>query len=128
MKFYRIHDINLDKVQLVPRHDLEADGSFIAFDIVSDIDTSGLLGEVFSRLTIIKYFNGVVLLQVKCKYSAKDKRHHTVETYGICTKEESDTLEELYCKAMDLPTSYLMPASIGGEKYTAIMKKCYSFC
>lgn len=128
MDFYIIHPINIDRAKLIPRPDLDLDGSFIAFDIVGGIDTRGLLAEEFSRFTIFKFPNGVVLLQIKCKYSPKPRaRCHTIETYGVCTQEEATTMNELYSKSIGDMAHGPLTGEIGGEWYDEIFSRCYPF-
>lgn len=128
MDFYMIHPIDIDSVTLIPRPDLDLDGSFTAFDIVGGIDTRDLLAEECSRFTIFKFPNGVVLLQIKCKYSPKPRaRCHTIKTYGVCTQEEAAAMNELYSKSIRAAAHGLLTSEIGGEWYDEIFSRCHPF-
>lgn len=127
MKFYRMRDIDLDKVQIIPRLDLDVDGSFTAFDLVGNIDTTGLLAAVFSRFTIFKLPHGVIRLRIKCKYNPSGKRCQTVETYGVCTQEESELLDAIYRNAADASPDEISGGEVGGSYYDKIYCMCHPF-
>lgn len=125
MDFYRIPPISINKVKLIPRPDLVVDGSYIAFDIVGDIDTTGLLARVISQSTVFKSSSGVIRLLFKCKYDQSDRRSYTVETYGVCSKAESDAMDEIYWKGTGERPICL--TEFGGKRYTSIFDQCHPF-
>lgn len=89
MKFTRFHDVDLANITMTPRHDLEVDDSFIAFD-VKGFDTFGIDSYEPTRFTMYKYINNTIFLKIKCKAWA------TIKTYGTCTEEESEFMDKIY--------------------------------
>lgn len=129
MEFTRLGNIDISKITLVPREDLFVDGSFIAFDIVGegDINPQKFLTNDFLRFTILKFFNGIVRMDVQRRPNPKGRHYHYIDLTGICTQEESEHLNKLYCNMTGAPPDLIADGEVGGDWYKEIFSRCHPF-